>query len=376
MQMHHVKRMTAKDGTVRFYFQKKGQPLVRLLNPAPDVWEGSAMQREVDDLLGRLAPVPAPQTLAAALRDYECRSADFAGLAETTKALYRVALGEFADQLGDVPAAAFKPAYIAQLRDLWAQRGHRAANNRLQVLKNVLKPAMVAGVFGGADPFALIAGVRRPRTLAEPHPIWSPEAVDAVIKRAIAERWFGLARGIALGRYAGARRGDIVSITRAARQGGRLRFLSGKRKVKVDMREDPRLTAWLAATPQAQPFTRDQARRRRMKGVVAMPASTIVYNREGQRYTEGGFGQAVATVVGLCHASGEIDADHYDAHGLRHSFGVELAIAGCSDAEGAAMMGHHSPNSFAQYRRQADRIRLADASSDRLDRSREQVENG
>lgn len=373
--MHHVKRMTARDGSVRYYFQKKGFPLVRLKSPVPQAWAGSPMQREVDALLGRLAEPPAPQTLAKALADYELRSADFTGLADSTKALYRIALGEFADDLGELPVSVFTPKYIDQLRDLWAQRGHRAANIRLQVLKNVLRPAMIAGVFGGADPFAMIAGVRRPREAAEPHPIWSDAIVNAVIKRAIAERWFGLARGVAVGRYAGPRRGDIIAIAKAARHGGRLRFLSGKRRVLVDMREDPRLTAWLETTPAAQPFTRDQRQRRARKGVVALPATTLVYNREGQRYTASGFGQALATIVAACHAAGEIDADHYDAHGLRHSFGVELALAGCSDAEGAAMMGHHSPNSFAQYRRQADRIRLADASSRRLERALEQAKN-
>jgi len=63
----------------------------------------------------------------------------------------------------------------------------------------------------------------------------------------------------------------------------------------------------------------------------------------------------------LYRRRGVLDRTDYDLHGLRHTRGVELALAGCTDAEGAAMMGHASPVSFRQYRRQADRIRLAEA---------------
>lgn len=75
------------------------------------------------------------------------------------------------------------------------------------------------------------------------------------------------------------------------------------------------------------------------------------------------------------HREGRLDSDRYDLHGLRHTRGVELALAGCGDAEGAAMMGHGSPSSFVQYRRQADSIRLSDAAAARVVRLREQAEN-
>jgi integrase len=319
----------------------------------------------------------APTTLKAALTHYETKSADFAVLADETKALYRVSLGELADDFGHLPVTTFTAGYILKLRDAWALRGHRAANVRLQVLKNVLWPSIVERDDG--DPFALIPAVKRPRTLAEPHPIWPEAVVTTVIEAAIGARKFGLGRGVAFGRYAGARRGDIVRVTSAARIGGypinqprRLIFLSGKKRVRVDMPEDPMLTRWLDETPAIQPFTRDQRQRRRRAGVVQLPTKAIVFNTKSQRYTEDGFGQELAKLVRALYLAGKIDADHYDAHGLRHSFGVELALAGCSDAEGAALMGHGSPASFAIYRRQANRIALADGGAEKLRRLREQ----
>ena len=54
-------------------------------------------------------------------------------------------------------------------------------------------------------------------------------------------------------------------------------------------------------------------------------------------------------------------------HGLRHARGVELAIAGASDAEIMAQLEHATDRAAKIYRRQAERRRLADAGQDRLD---------
>jgi integrase len=75
------------------------------------------------------------------------------------------------------------------------------------------------------------------------------------------------------------------------------------------------------------------------------------------------------------HKAGKTDSPDYNLHGLRHSFGVEAALAGCTDAQGAALMGHHSPSSFATYRRQADRIRLADDAAEKIAQLRERLKN-
>lgn len=57
--------------------------------------------------------------------------------------------------------------------------------------------------------------------------------------------------------------------------------------------------------------------------------------------------------------AGTVDSDTYGFHGLRHTYGVEAAVAACSDAHGAALPGH-GPESFARYRRQAARLTLSD----------------
>ncbi len=102
---------------------------------------------------------------------------------------------------------------------------------------------------------------------------------------------------------------------------------------------------------------------------------TLVFNAAGKPYSEGGLGQELRKLITALHAAGRSDNGKYDLHGLRHTRGVGLALAGCTDAQGAAMMGHGSPGSFTQYRRQADRIRLADDAAAKMKSFRERATN-
>lgn len=357
--MRYVKRYPDRLGQERLYFRKAGHPRSgeALRSPWPIEAAGSALEAEVQAILGTQPTKPRASNLAGATRAYEL-SADFLGLAKETQYLYRLSLKEFDADLGALPLGAFTPGLIQSLRDTWAARGHRAANMRLQVLKNVLTPQLIAA--DAADPFSRIKHVRRPRELAEPHPIWPEWVVRTVIEEAISLGRFGLARGVAIGRYAGARRGDIVKIGQAARRDARIAWLSGKRRVPVNMPEDQLLTAWLEETPSTQPLSKWQAHVQRKSGVVRLPPKTLVFNSRNRPYTEDGLGQELAKLVHALHEAGRIDGDRYDLHGLRHTFGVEAALAGCTDAQGGALMGHTSPNSFATYRRQASRLSMSD----------------
>ncbi len=371
--MKFVKRVTRPDGTIQLYLRKRGLPSVRL----PDGLSESALQQHVARLVEDLCP-DGPGvlrgTLAAALREYELQSPEFRGLAASTKYEYRLMLKEFEDDLGSLAVSAFTPAYVERLKAAWARRGHRAANLRLQVLKNVLKPCLISGLLE-KDPFPLVGQVRRPRDLGEPHLIWSDAVFATVIEAALEAAKPGLARAVAIGRFVGARRGDLVSIPRTARNQGRFQYMSGKRRVRVDVVEDPELTGWFSRTPDA-PEARPRRGRKVRAELPPLSTATLVYNLAGRPYTEDGLSLELRKLVGQLFRDGRIDSDRYDLHGLRHTRGVELALAGCSDAEGAAMMGHGSSSSFVQYRRQADRVRLADAAAVRIAALREQRSNG
>lgn len=371
--MKYVNRIVGKDGVERLYFRKAGLPSVPLKSPMPPAGQedGSPLDLEVKTLLGLAPAKAAPSTLRAALRAYELDSPDFAGLEDSTKYLYRKTMQELDEDFGETHVSRFTGETLLKMRNAWAERGYRAAAIRLQVLKNALWPAIVAGKLGGGDPFSLIPGVRRPRDLGEPHPLWPEEVVLKVIAGAMARGKPGLAVGVAIGRWAGPRREDITRLTRAARRFDprthtrRFAFLSGKRRVQVDMPEDSRLTAVLDALPHNH--------------LILAP------NLSGGPYTADGFGLELKKLIAELHALKDhadpaerakaIDSDDYGIHGLRHTFGVEAALAGCTDAQGAALMGHSSPASFATYRRQADRIRLADDAAEKIAALRERTPN-
>jgi integrase len=384
-EMQFVQRVvSAKDGRERLYFRKKGHGR----RPLKSAWGTEDLRREVQAILDAEKPQRAlPGLLRGALRLYEEEDADFAGLADSTKYLYRAMLDELAVDFGDVPIERFTAAYLLELRNIWAARGHRAANLRLQVLKNALWPMVIAGRIAGGDPFAMIPPVRRPAHLKEPNPIWPHSVVLEVVSAAIDQQKFGLARAVALARWTGARRGDLVRMTARCRAAGRIRFLSGKRRVPVDIEEDADLAHTLAATPATQP--KDPRRGRKLKATDPSPFRplTLVYNLEGSPYTEDGLALELGKLTTALAAAGRIDGAIldpatgqvcgciYGLHGLRHTRGVELALAGCTDAQGAAMMGHASPSSFAQYRRQADRIRMSDDGAQKVRQLRERQAN-
>lgn len=375
--MRYVKRYQDRDGAARLYFRKADHPKngEALTSPWPEVEAGSALEAEVAAILATGSVVKARATnLAGAMRAYEL-SADFKSRAEETRQDYSYKMAEFERDYGALPITSFSPSAIQELREEWALRGYRAANIRLQLLKNILRPQMVA--LNRPDPFAQIKGVSRPRSAKEAHVVWSDDAVETVIREAITLGKFGLARAVAIGRYAGARRGDIVKMLRTARTVAypsnqpRIAWLSSKRSIPVNMREDPRLTRWLGATPEQQPLSRWQAYAQGKAGVLRLPPATLVYNISNERYTEDGIGQELAKLVKALHAAGRLDGDQYNLHGLRHTFGVELTLASCTDAQGAAMMGHAGASTFQIYRRQAGRVTMSDAAADRLDALRE-----
>lgn len=367
--MKYVNKVRGKDGVVRLYLRKAGMPAIPLKSPlpAPGEEDGSALAQEVAALIAAAAPVKVlPNTLKAALDVYETKSPDFAVLGDSTKYEYRLIMKELEADFGHLPLATFTPERILQLRGTWAKRGHRAAENRLLLLKHALTPTMIKE---GVDRFSMIPGVPRPADKGEPHIIWPESVVHAAIARALKHGKVGLARGIAIGRYAGARRGDIVKMTKAVRRTrGRFAFLSGKRRVPVDIAEDPALTTILTETPDH-------------------PRSVILaYNLAGFAYSEDGLGLEVGKLIEELYALRDskdpaeraqaIDRPDYTLHGLRHTFGVEAALAGCTDAEGAARMGHRSPNSFATYRRQAEKIRLSANADAKVAALREHSSNG
>jgi hypothetical protein len=306
---------------------------------------------------------PRTGTIGGQLDAYK-KSAEFRANCARVQREYEDYCEEMKADFGEVRLSEVDGAFVRDLRDAWAARGHAAANMRVQVLKNALEAAMVDGRIEG-DPFARIRKVRRPHDAGEARPMWEDAEVTAAIEACI-ETQPGLARAIALGRWGGFRRGGICQIPLAARVKAldadgepeqRLYWITPKRKVLCDKREDPRLTVVLARTPSR--------------------ALTIAYNSDGFAWKERALSHALDRLLAKLAAAGKVRAAEDEDgnvycplswHGLRHARGVELARAGASDAEIMSQLEQASEAAARIYRRQAERRRMADSGQNRLDR--------
>jgi integrase len=338
----------------RLYF-RKGDFRCRLYSP-----DGSDdLKREIEAIQARLADVeratrPTTNTIGEAL-DLYAASADFLSNSPSTQADYNRRRAEIKIDAGDVLLSEVDAEFVTSLTSHWWARGHRVAALNLQVLRNACMPAVLDGRIV-ADPFSSQKKVRRPHNSGEPNPAWRDDEVRALIAEAVARKQPGLARAIALGRYAGFRRSTICTVPLAARiimddEHGRRRWiywLTKKRQVLADKPEDLRLTQLLGETPDA--------------------AATIAYNADGRPFNARGLNQALDRLIDRLAEKGQV-RPNLTLHGLRHARGVELANAGASDAEIMSQLEHLSTRAAQIYRRQAHRRVLAESAQSKIDQT-------
>ena len=356
MKVKYVQRIKRPNGAVDLYFRKGAHREGPLQSPD----ESQELLAEVNAIVARLARVQAAQTpkagtVAGAIQRYRT-SADFLRLSRSTQKEYGRLLNEIEADVGDVRLGEVDSAWITDVRDLWAPRGHKATNDRIQVLKNALAPA-VRDRRIQFDPFAGLKKLAPPHDAAEANPAWRDEEVDAFIALALRRKMPGLARAAALGRWGGFRRATICRISLNARivsqdddgvAQRRLYWATEKRKVQCDKREDPRLSVFLDETP---------------AGAAAL---TIAYNQRGKPWKERSLNQAFDRLIESLAKAG-LARPNLTPHGLRHARGVELAHAGASDAEIMSQLEHATERAARIYRQQAKRSFMADAGQDRVD---------
>lgn len=155
----------------------------------------------------------------------------------------------------------------------------------------------------------------RPHDAGEAHEAWEDAEVVAAIAWAIDRDQPGLARAIALARWGGFRRGTICALPVASRVTGydddgaphpRIYWMTSKRRVLADKREDARLTALMSSTPNR--------------------STLLAFNADSGAWKERQLSQAVERMVASLAKAGTCRPG-LTLHGLRHARGVELALA-------------------------------------------------
>jgi len=269
-------------------------------------------------------------TLAALIVAYK-RSPEWLGLAEATRKTYQVYL-RVLEASPDTPVASITRKHILNLRDAIAlKRGVGASTGFLRA---------ASALFGWALDREWITNTpmfRVKKLEGGTLPAWTETQAQEALRR-LPEH---LRRVVVLAWHTGQRRGDLVRLRWSDYDGHALRFVQQKTAaamvlpVPLELRTD--LDAW----------------KREARSV------TILADAKGKpwdaTYLSSAMGRALA----------KIGMPGLNVHGLRKMRAAELADAGATTHEIAAITGHRTLGMVAHYTRSADQQRLASAAFNR-----------
>ena len=340
----YVQRIKAK-GADYLYFRRHGQRW-RL----PDDAASPEFQRAYLELLARTDVEPAPRhigdgSVAALIRDY--RSSDeFLALKPKTQHDYLRMLS-ILTPIDHHPADAVRRRHVRELRKTLAGKGRSQ-----QLFSQVASLLFNFGVDNDYCENNPAAHMRRPDR-AKAYKAWTEEDCAAFERSQPARQAL---TAYMLGRYTGQRRGDVLKMARNAYDGTLIAVKPSKTERHSDDNEQllipahMRLKAYLAALPKN--------------------ALLFVVDDAGRAVEETTFSKdfrAALNAAGLKHL-------HF--HGLRHTAGMALAEAGCTEKEIMAVLGHKTLAMVQKYTQGARRKRLASSAIAKLEGTRTERESG
>jgi len=278
---------------------------------------------------------PKPRdTLAGLIEAYQ-QSPEWRVLAPSTQKFYSLYLRDF-ERVGHVDPTTIKRRDILIQRNAIAvTRGNGAASNFA---------AVAQALFGWAVEQDLLehSPVEHIKRLPGNHlPAWTSEEAA----RAIAELPEPFRRAVVLALYTGQRRGDLCSMGWSAYDGTNIRLVQQKTRRPMVIPVHPALKAELDRWERV--------------------AATILTNSIGRPWNTTHLSAKLPVMlqrIGL--------RDGLNVHGLRKLAAANLAEAGCSVHEIAAITGHSSLGMIELYTKNADQERMATAAIVRLTRKR------
>lgn len=305
-------RHTLKDGTVKVYKYDRRAPKVT---------------------------TRAADSTAELIASYQ-RSPEWHALAASTQIKYTIYLRPL-QTLGHLSVTAWSRRDILTLRDAIAtSRGHAAATAFVRTASALFSWAIDREWLEHSP-------VTRIKALPGGHlRAWTRE------EAAIAETMLPhhLARVVILARYTGQRRGDLCAMGWTAYDGASIRLVQQKTGAPLVLPVHPVLKTHLDTWPRI--------------------AATILTNAHGRPWKPQDLSYALPAALGRIDLS-----DDLNVHGLRKLAATELADAGCSVHEIAAITGHRTLSMVQLYTRSADQERLASAAIVRLSKWQDKREN-
>jgi len=304
-------RHVMKDGTVKVYSYERGS---------------KAKNRPAD-------------STAELIAAYQ-RSPEWLGLAETTRTTYTIYLRELF-RLGHQPATAWARRDILTLRDaIAASRGNGASTG-------FIRAASALFTWAVDREWIEHSPVIRVKTLEGGHlRAWTREEADTAAGRLPAH----LSRAVILARYTGQRRGDLCTMGWSAYDGSTIRLVQQKTGAPLVLPVHATLKAHMDDWPRI--------------------AATVLTDAKGMPWKPEYLSHALPSALARIGLSEDLNV-----HGLRKLAAAELADAGCTVHEIAAITGHQSLSMVQLYTRSADQERLASAAIVRLSEHQDKKTN-
>lgn len=327
--------MIDRHGRPRWYFRRPGYPRRALpgLPWSPQFMAEYAAAMEGDKIeVGKKQTVPG--SIAALVASYY-RSADYSGLAASTKRAVRNILENFRADHGDKRVAHMEKRHVLKIMADKADTPD-AANRLLRLIRTLMAHAIDLG-WRRDDP---TAGVKKLRHRSEGFTTWEEDHINLFLAHYPAGSRAHLAFSLLL--YTGQRRGDVVRMGRQHVRSGLLSIVQHKTGQEVSIPLHPNLKAALDALP------RDNL--------------TFIMSERGKPMTPAGFTNWFRKLVeGVVDDRGNrLLPDGLSPHGLRKATCRRLAEAGCSAHEIMAISGHQTLAEVTRYTVAANRVHLAE----------------
>jgi len=327
-----------RHGWARYYFRYRGQ---RRPIPTPGTpgfataYDAFLAQIRANPLQRRHNIEFMPGSLGWAIERF-LASPLYSERAETTKRNYRRILDQLRQSYGTGLLRDLEPRHI--IRNKIAAASTTAADIAMGLISALWDFATEQlGLELGADP---THGVKRVHRGTREHEPWPPELIERFLREARPSlRW-----GVKLALYTGQRRSDLVKMKWSQFDGEYIEVRQQKTGELLSIPCHKELSAELESMPRV--------------------ADTILVGERGAPLTGGS-----SLSVMVRRALREMGVDGYAIHGLRKNAAVELANAGCTPHEIAAITGHRTLGIVAHYTKRRDQRLHARSAMDKWERA-------
>lgn len=323
VKVRGIKRYKDRTGKWRIYHRKSGTPI-----------DASLSDEEIAAEVVRLNKLHEPEkpkagTLAGLLESYKA-SPRFTDLATRTKADYHKCMDHL-KPIGGTPLVLIDTAFMAKLRDKTVKKRKGAfTNHMIAMLSSAFKHGKEYGLVQ-MNPCAELDKAKIAKERRKPNRPWSADERKNVLAAAPAH----LKAPIALARFLGIRRGDILKLPTLAYRDGFLTFTTSKTGKPMKLPVVGDLKAILDAAPKGKTVT------------------MLCVNSHGEPWTEMGFTASLRKFFAKCVKRG-IASPGLTLHGLRHTVASDLRQQGYSLDQIKDYLGQDTVQMAAHYSSSAD----------------------